>query len=666
MPNSFFLLICLVFSVNIYSQASKPKDIWEEKLGAEKKNLVFQAVEEWDSSFKVNLDPIIYVNDTNQPFMMLNDGNNLLFYIQEKHTPVPTKSVDVYSYTDVKLQDEQLRDVDIPRKYAFVFDFRSSRLIRLENEGEKLVAHYSSYVYDIQINDQYVLVYDFGTDIFTYDRGGVINETYSMKQYTWNKASDCNVYLVSLKDGSKKTVKKNAIATMDKFPFFRLSPDRHYVLSYEDHNYYTYAIVTGKTSCLTKHISQYFSPRRDFIDYYYPQDNMTGWKDESKVLVTDVNSDVWELDLTNQKQPVKQLRQSTQSNTVSYVNFEKKDGTIATEKVKWKTFDGKTGSGVLAKPKDFDPKKKYPILFIYYENSVVKYNSNITYGSGDFVDYGYLVFSPNIDYSIGETGNSVLNYVVSAAEYLKKMPYVDATKMGLRGASFGGYETNYLVTRTNLFAAAISMSGYSDFISNIGAQNIWIRPHGLEGTDQNRLGVTMWERPDIWIKNSPLFYADRVSTPLLLIGSLTDGDVPFEQSLAFFRALRSMGKRSWLLQYDDRGHIAVTTSIVGKPNVNCDMCTRQLQFFNHYLKGEPAPKWMLDGIPARLKGIETGLELDSTGRTPGTGLRREKLILTSQQEEMLKHRTMVTDDGKIVDVNIPGKATNKATGKTNK
>jgi hypothetical protein len=210
------------------------------------------------------------------------------------------------------------------------------------------------------------------------------------------------------------------------------------------------------------------------------------------------------------------------------------------------------------------------------------------------------------------------------------------------------------------------MSGYTDFISNIGAQNIWIRPHGLEGNDQNRLGVTMWERPDIWIKNSPLFYADRVSTPILMIGSLTDGDVPFEQSLAFFRALRSMGKRSWLLQYDDRGHIAVTTSIVGKPNGNCDMCTRQLQFFNHYLRGEPAPKWMLDGVPARLKGIESGLELDSTGRTPGPGLRRDKLILTSQQEEMLKHRTMVTDDGKIVDVNMPGKATKKATGKINK
>jgi dipeptidyl aminopeptidase/acylaminoacyl peptidase len=449
MPNSYLLLICLVFSVNIYSQTKKPKDIWEEKLGAEKKIHVLQAVEDWDSSFMVNLDPIIYVNDTNQPFMLLNDSNKLLFYIQEKHTPVPTKSVDVYSYTDVKLQDEQLRDVDIPRKYAVVFDFSSSRLIRLENEGEKLVAQYSTYVYDIQINGQYVLVYDFGTDIFTYESSGVINETYSVKQYTWNKALDCNVYLVSLKDSSKKTVKKNAVATMDKFPFFRLSPDSHYVLSYEDHNYYSYAIATGKSSCLTKHISNYFSPNRDFIDYYYPQDNMTGWKDESKVLVTDVNSDVWELDLTDQKKPVKQLRQSTQSSTGSYVSFEKKEGTIATEKVKWKTFDGKTGSGVLAKPKDFDPKKKYPILFIYYENSVVKYNSNMTYGSGDFVDYGYLVFSPNIDYSIGETGNSVLNYVVSAAEYLKKMPYVDASKMGLRGASFGGYETNYLVTHTN-------------------------------------------------------------------------------------------------------------------------------------------------------------------------------------------------------------------------
>jgi dipeptidyl aminopeptidase/acylaminoacyl peptidase len=641
-----------VFSQFVFAQNKTidNKDVLETKLGLEKAEMIRHAVANTDTVFKINTDAIINTNDASEPFLFLDGDSKLLFYVQEKHTPVVSKSVDVYSYMDVKLQDQQLRDVDILRKYAVVFDFKTSRLIRLENEGEKLVAHYSTYVNDIQVNDQYVLVYDFGGDIFTYERNGVINETYSMKQYTWNRGLDCTVYLVSLRDGSKITIKKNPIAVLDKFPYFRLSPDGKYVLSYEDHNYYAYNITTGKTNCITKHVSSYFSPAKDFIDYYYPQYSIVEWKEGSKVLVTDVTSDVWELDLSGQKQAVKHAVQKRESKSETDAKIKTKEGTIVTEKINWKAFDGRIGSGVLAKPKDFDPHKKYPIIFTYYEKSILRYNNRMPYGGGDLVDYGYLVFSPDIEYNIGETGNSVFNYVVSAAEYLKKLPYVDSTRMGLRGASFGGYETNYLVTRSNLFAAAISMSGLSNFISNFGAQDIWERPHGLEGNDQNRLGVTMWERPDVWIKNSPLFYADKVSTPILLIGSITDGDVPFEQSMAFFRALRSMGKRSWLLQYDDKGHIGAVSSTIGKGDGSCDFCLRQLQFFNHYLKGDPAPLWMLDGIPAREKGKKTGLELDTLGRTPGPGLRREKLILTSQQEELLKHRTMVTDDGRIIDV----------------
>jgi dienelactone hydrolase len=650
MSKNILLLLCLVFSLGIYSQTNNPNYIWEEKLGTEKKNLVFQAVETWDTSFTINSDPIIHVNNTNQPFILLNNGNKLLFYVQEKSVPVLSKSVDVYSYTDVKLQDEQIRDMSIPRKYAVVFDFQSSRLIRLEKEGEKLAAKYSGSVSEMQINDQFVLLYDFGRDIFTYQKSDIINETFSMAQYTWNKGLDCDVYLVSLEDGARKIVKKTAIAVRDKFPFFQLSPDGNYVLSYGDHDYYAYNIATGATNCITKQISRYFSVSDNSFQYNYsPIDNISGWKDRSMVMVKDVNSDVWELDLNGQKPPVKQALQKSELKSETDENLKTKEGAIVTEKISWKTFDGRVGNGFLAKPKDFDPKKKYPILFIYYENSVVKPNRN-SYGAGDFVDYGYLVFSPDIEYVVGETGKGVFNYVISAAEYLKKLAYVDSEKMGLRGASFGGYETNYLVTHSNLFAAAISMAGYTDVISNFGAMNTSPKPHGLEGTDQNRLGVTLWQRPDIWVKNSPIFYADRVTTPLLLIHSKSDETVPFEQSLAFFRALRSMGKRSWLLQYDDAGHIGLNTSIVGKPNSNCDMCTRQLQFFNHYLKGEPAPLWMLDGISAREKGKKTGLELDTLGRTPGPGLRRGKLILTLAQEELLKHRTMVTDDGRIVDV----------------
>lgn len=585
---SIVFFLALHLSSNGQRLTSARTYVWDEVIKSE--------VAKIGLNYEISNDPIINWKGAIQPFAFLKDSSKVLFYIQEKEVPSqPKPFVDVYSYTDVKLQDEQIRDFAIKRKYAVLFDYKTATVSRLESEGEKLVGKYFDMLYDLQANDEYILLFKFPGDIFTYEKNGVINEGYSMAQYTWNVGLSPDLYLISLKDGLRKLVKKQLAPGFGEFPFVQLASDGRKIRYYDFPHYYSYHIETGKT--------------------------------------------------IKEKAPGNKVFQKPKSHSLP-----KRDSIIQTEEITWKAFDGKVGKGVLAKPRGFDPKKKYPIIFVYYEQSVVRHNENKPYGIGDLVDYGFLVFSPDIQYKIGETGASVFNYVVSAAEYMKKQPYVDGQKMGLRGASFGGYETNYLVTHTGLFAAAVSMAGYSDFISNIGAINNFQRPHGLEGTDQNRLGVTMWQRPDIWIKNSPIFYADHVTTPLLLIHSKSDDNVPFEQSLAFFRALRSLGKRSWLLQYDDAGHIGLNTSIVGKPYGNCDFCTRQLQFFNHYLKGEPAPKWMLNGISARLKGTETGLELDSTGRTPGAGLRREHLLLTAQQEGLLKNPTKVSKEGRIIDV----------------
>lgn len=597
--NKYILLASLLILSLVVQCQSITKDrnyVWDE--------VIIKEVTKLGPKYAISNDRIINWKGTVQPFVYLMDSSKVLFYIEEAEVPVtPKPSVDIYSYTDIKLQDDQLRDIDIKRKYAVLYNYKTGNLIRLESEGEKIVAKYFDVIYDLQINDDYVLLFKFPGDVFTYEKNGVINEVYSMAQYTWNAALSSDLYLVSLKDGSRKVIKKDLAPGVGEFPFVQLSSDNKQVKYFQPPNYYTYTISTGAT-------------------------------------------------LKEQSHPPKEVVKPFK-NTLS----KSSNSIIQTEEFIWKAFDGKIAKGVLAKPKDFDPRKKYPIIFVYYESSVIRHNDNRPYGIGDFVDYGYLVFSPNIKYKIGETGLSVFNYVVSAAEHMKKLPYVDGTKMGLRGASFGGFETNYLVTHSNLFAAAISMAGYSDFISNIGAINNFQRPHGLEGTDQNRLGVTMWQRPDIWIKNSPIFYADRVTSPLLLIHSKSDGNVPFEQSLGFFKALRSLGKRSWLLQYDDAGHIGLNTSIVGKMDSNCDFCTRQLQFFNHYLKGEPAPKWMLNGIPARQKGTFTGLELDSTGITPGRGLRRDDLILSVQQRELLKQQTEVTNEGRVKEVKNSGKST---------
>ncbi len=695
-----------------------------------------------DKSLLVSGDPIKFTAR----------GSKILFYILEKDVPKPAISgVDVWSYTDAKLQDWQLNDAAIPRKFATVFDLANWRMVRLEQDNEKIAADYAEGGQDIQLNEECAIIYHFKDDLFAYKNDGTINESYSMSQFSWNKKLSCSAWLFSFNNGSKKLLKDNIEPVAGKFPYYRLSPNGRYIVYFDPHkkNFFSYEINTGISHNITQQIPVSFTSREDRDDRYYSAtQSIFGWKEDKSVLMKDSYSDIWKIDLSCRKQPVNitngffQKKSRIQphkkfgvlmiskdqtsvnggdkiicrvkcdryisdgyytidlskpgypeplirlGNPYLYNNFQKakdtdmylvrrenpeeppgyfytcdfqtyfrvtdrqpeiKEPGIKKEVISWKTFNGTVSQGVLCKPRNFDPNKKYPIIFVYYEKKVIDPFAYQPYGLGDFVDYDYLVFSPDIYFKTGETGQSAFNSIVSAARYLSKISFVDAKHMGIRGGSFGGFETNYLVTHTHLFAAAISMSGYSDFIGNIGAQDIGLRPHSLEGTGQNRQGTTIWQRPDIWIKNSPIFYADRVTTPVLLIASKSDHNVPFEQSVAFFRALRSLGKRAWLLQYDDAGHIAVISSIVGKGN-NCDFCTRQLQFFDHYLKNSPAPKWMLDGIPARLKGIETGLELDSTGRRPGPGLVRDKIVRTPEQEELLKHETRVTNDGRIVDL----------------
>jgi dienelactone hydrolase len=301
---------------------------------------------------------------------------------------------------------------------------------------------------------------------------------------------------------------------------------------------------------------------------------------------------------------------------------QKKYNWLTTELVHWRMLDRKQGSGILYKPEDFDPGKKYPVIFLYYEQrsdnlydyptpSLSYAEINIPY----YVSRGYLVFEPDIYYKIGHTGESVVNSVVSAAFYLSKRPYIDGRYIGLQGHSFGGSETNYLVTHTHLFAAAAEGSGESDAVSSYNGLMFGINGDGSSAqfyfeTSQGRIGTTLWQRPDLYIENSPVFRADRVTTPLLMMHNKRDGSVPFSQAVEMFTALRRLSKRVWLLQYDEGTH-----AVLGEKNQR-DYTIRTRQFFDYYLKGALPPIWMTEGIPARWKGIRTGYEPDSSGRKP--------------------------------------------------
>ena len=139
-----------------------------------------------------------------------------------------------------------------------------------------------------------------------------------------------------------------------------------------------------------------------------------------------------------------------------------------------------------------------------------------------FVSNGYIVFDPNIYYKDGEPGASAYNSVVSAAKYLAKMPWVDSTRMAIQGQSWGGYQVAYLVTRTNMFRAAWAGAPVANMTSAYGGIR-WgsglNRQFQYEHT-QSRIGATLWQRQDLYLKNSPLFAADKVTTPLVMMGNL--------------------------------------------------------------------------------------------------------------------------------------------------
>ncbi len=283
---------------------------------------------------------------------------------------------------------------------------------------------------------------------------------------------------------------------------------------------------------------------------------------------------------------------------------------LTTELVKWKMFDGKMSEGLLFKPENFDPTKKYPIIFYFYEkdaDGLYNYRTpapsastvNIPY----FVSNGYLVFDPNIYYKDGEPGQSAYNSIVSAAKYLSKMPWVDSTRMAIQGQSWGGYQVAYLITKTNIFRAAGAGAPVANMTSAYGGIR-WgtglNRQFQYEHT-QSRIGATLWQRPDLYIKNSPLFSADKINTPLLMMHNDADGAVPWYQGIEFFTALRRLDKKVWLLQYNNEDH-----NLVERKNRK-DLSVRLSQFFDYYLKDAKPAKWIKDGLPAIDKGKDWGL-----------------------------------------------------------
>ena len=283
------------------------------------------------------------------------------------------------------------------------------------------------------------------------------------------------------------------------------------------------------------------------------------------------------------------------------------------ELVKWKAYDSTQLEGLLYKPENFDPNKKYPMLVYFYEiNSHNLYEywtpkpSRSIIGFTEYTSNGYIVFVPDIRYKEGHPGKSAYNCIVSGTEHLvNKHSYIDKDKLGLQGQSWGGYQTAYLVTQTNMYAAAMAGAPVSNMFSAYGGIR-WgsgmSRMFQYERT-QSRIGATIWEKPELYVENSPLFHVQSIKTPLLMMHNDKDGAVPWYQGIEMFVAMRRLNKPAWMLNYNGEEH-----NLTKRGN-QTDLSIRMKQFFDYYLMDKPAPVWIEEGVPAIEKGKTSGYDL---------------------------------------------------------
>jgi len=298
---------------------------------------------------------------------------------------------------------------------------------------------------------------------------------------------------------------------------------------------------------------------------------------------------------------------------VSDINPQQKDYLLGTEElVEWTSLDGIPLQGILYKPDNFDSTRQYPMVVFFYSKMSNQLHVHRppapSSGNINFLLYasqGYLVFIPDIVYTIGYPGQSAVNTVLPGITHLINQGFVDKNRIGVEGSSWGGYQIAYLITQTQVFRAATAGALVSNMISGYGGIR-W--KTGLSRmmqyeTHQSRIGGSLWEYPLRYIENSPIFRADKIETPLLMPHHENDGAVPWEQSIELFLALRRLGKPAWLLNYNQEGHG------IRKRAARKDWAIRMLQFFDHYLKDAPAAVWLAEGIPATQKGKTLGLEL---------------------------------------------------------
>lgn len=254
--------------------------------------------------------------------------------------------------------------------------------------------------------------------------------------------------------------------------------------------------------------------------------------------------------------------------------------------------------GALYLPANYEPGRKYPMLVTIYEKrsqNMHAYAAPSDTRTPDptlYTSRGYAVFDPDIVYKLNDPGMSAVWSVVPAVKAAIATGIVDSSNVGLWGHSWGGYQTAFLVTQTNLFKSAIAGAPLTDLVSmyssiywNSGGTN-----QAIFESSQGRFTGNFTDNTDAYIRNSPVFHAKNVTTPLVILHNDKDGAVDFNQGITYYNTLRQLGKQVIMLEYAGENHG------LARPANQRDYATRMGEWFDHYLEGKPAPDWMTDGV----------------------------------------------------------------------
>jgi dipeptidyl aminopeptidase/acylaminoacyl peptidase len=277
-------------------------------------------------------------------------------------------------------------------------------------------------------------------------------------------------------------------------------------------------------------------------------------------------------------------------------------------------------------PANYEKGKSYPTMVNFYERMSQTANTFANPSANGFnrsvyTSNGYAVLIPDIVYKVNDPGMSAVWCMVPAVKAAIATGIVDAKKVGITGHSWGGYQTSFLITQTDIFAAAVAgapltnmISMYSLIYKNSGSTN-----QSIFESSQGRFKGGYWDHYDAYYRNSPVFFAKNVKTPFMILHNDRDGAVDFTQGVEYFNTLRRLGKPVIMLEYVGENH-----GLARRPNQR-DYTVRMKEFFDHHLMGKPAPDWMTKGVP-RLKMQEHLKERNKKPETP------PKKITTDAQE----------------------------------